>query len=83
MLGRSPLPTPGPCFNAEPQQRRARGWRSCPAPSAGAGVGAGAGPLTCLRRMLEVVSDEVLPSERLKRLLRFGSLRGLCGESKR
>ena len=36
-------------------------------------------PLTCRRRTLDVVSDEVLPSERLKRLFRFGILWGLCG----
>lgn len=32
---------------------------------------------------LDVVSEQVLPSERLKRLLRFGNFLGNCGDGKK
>lgn len=39
--------------------------------------------LTCRLMKLDVVSEEVLPSERLKRLLRFGNFLGNCRDGKR
>lgn len=37
-------------------------------------------PLTCRLMKLDVVSEDVLPSERLKRLLRLGNFLGSCEE---
>lgn len=40
------------------------------------------GAFTCRLMKLDVVSEDVLPSERLKRLLRLGNFRGSCEEER-
>lgn len=39
------------------------------------------GLLTCRLMKLDVVSEDVLPSERLKRLLRLGNFLGSCNKT--